>query len=97
MGEAVAVEKIPGPKLTCLQIGNESDRYGINFHCDPKTWGPEAFICEWLASAYAPIATIDGHYIAHLVSYVIRFASRFGGTQMIGPDFDPGPGECTNR
>jgi hypothetical protein len=53
--EAVAVERILGPTLNCLQIGNEADRYGINFRRDPKTWGPDAFLREWLTFA-GPIA-----------------------------------------
>jgi hypothetical protein len=54
--EAVAVSEILGMRLECLQIGNEADRYGINLRRDPKTWGPEAFMTEWLTFA-EPIAT----------------------------------------
>ena len=53
--EAVAVVKILGPRLECLQIGNEADRYAINFRRDAKTWGPDTFLKEWLTFA-EPIA-----------------------------------------
>jgi hypothetical protein len=56
--EAAAVTKILGEKLVCLQIGNEPDRYGINFRRDPKTWGAEPWFAEWLPFAKAVIARV---------------------------------------
>jgi hypothetical protein len=56
--EAVAVAKILGPKLECFQIGNEADRYGINFRRDPKTWGPAAYYKEWRTFAEAIVARL---------------------------------------
>jgi hypothetical protein len=40
---------------------------------------------------YTPIAHIGSDYIAEPVSYGMRFASHFAGTQMIPIEFNPGP------
>lgn len=56
--EADAVTKILGPRLECIQIGNEADRFAINFRRDPKTWGPEAYFKEWLTFAEAITARV---------------------------------------
>jgi hypothetical protein len=56
--EAVAAMSILGPRLECIQIGNEADRYGINFRRDPKTWGPQAYYKEWLTFAQAIVARV---------------------------------------
>jgi hypothetical protein len=56
--EAVAAMEILGPKLECIQVGNEADRYGINFRRDPKTWGAEAYYKEWLTFAEAIVARV---------------------------------------
>jgi hypothetical protein len=56
--EAVAVADILGKKLDCLQIGNEADRYGINFRREAATWGPEAFFKEWATFAEPIVARL---------------------------------------
>lgn len=58
--EAVAVTKILGDKLVCLQIGNEADRYAINKRRNPETWGSEAYFKEWLSFAEPIIAGLPG-------------------------------------
>ena len=55
VNEAAAVTRILGDKLRYLQIGNEPDRYAINKRRDPVTWGPDAYLKEWLSFA-EPIA-----------------------------------------
>jgi hypothetical protein len=56
--EAAAAAKILGPRLECIQIGNEADRYGMTFRRDPKTWGPETYYKEWHTFADAIIARV---------------------------------------
>lgn len=56
--EAVAATDILGPRLECIQIGNEADRYGMTFRRDPKTWGPEAYYAEWRTYAEAIVARL---------------------------------------
>lgn len=56
--EAAAVTGILGARLVCLQIGNEADRYAINFRRDPQTWGPEPYYKEWLDFAQPIVARL---------------------------------------
>jgi len=56
--EAVAATKVLGPRLECIQIGNEADRYGMTFRRDPKTWGPETYYKEWRTFAEAIVARV---------------------------------------
>jgi hypothetical protein len=50
--EAEAVNRILGPKLDYLQIGNEPNNY-IRYKLRPSTWDPEAFLDQWLDFARA--------------------------------------------
>lgn len=55
--EAAFVSKTLGAKLEYIQIGNEADRFGTTIR-DPKTWGVDAFLDEWLTFAHAIIARV---------------------------------------
>jgi hypothetical protein len=55
--EAAFVYKTLDAKLEYIQIGNEADRFGSTIR-DPKTWGVDAFLDEWLTFANAIIAKV---------------------------------------
>ena len=55
--EAAYVAKSLGAKLEYFQVGNEADRFGSTIR-DPKTWGVEAFLAEWLKFAEAILAAV---------------------------------------
>lgn len=57
--EAVFVAKTLGPSLQYFQLGNEADLYNRHLR-DPKTWGPQAYLDEWLAMARAVTARVPG-------------------------------------
>jgi hypothetical protein len=55
--EAAYVAKSLGAKLEYFQVGNEADRFGSTIR-DPKTWGVDAFLEEWLKFAEAILAAV---------------------------------------
>jgi hypothetical protein len=55
--EAAFVSKALGPKLEYFQVGNEADRFATTIR-DPKTWGVDAFLDEWLTFAKAIVAAV---------------------------------------
>jgi hypothetical protein len=50
--EAAFVIKTLGDRLEYLQVGNEVDIFGRHLR-DSKTWGPEAYLKDWLTHANA--------------------------------------------
>ncbi len=57
--EAGFVAKTLGARLEYFQIGNEADLYGKHLR-DPQTWGPKAYLDEWLKLARAVEARVPG-------------------------------------
>jgi hypothetical protein len=78
--EAEAVTRILGPKLDYLQIGNEPNNY-IRYKLRASTWGPEAFLDQWLDFARAvvrrvPQARLGGPDCYPTRDWVQVFSSR---------------------
>jgi len=50
--EAAYVARTLGARLEYFQLGNEPDQFNRKYR-DPKTWGPDAYLDDWLAAANA--------------------------------------------
>jgi hypothetical protein len=57
--EAEFAAKALGASLQYFQIGNEVDLFTYHLR-DPKTWGPKAYLDEWLTLARAITARVPG-------------------------------------
>ncbi len=55
--EAAFVTKTLGARLEYFQVGNEADRFGSTIR-DPKTWGVDAFLDEWIRFAQAILKAV---------------------------------------
>jgi len=76
--EAAAVQRILGPRLVAVQIGNEPDSYRTHYR--PAAWGPADFIREWNAfhdavAAAAPGIRFAGPDISNKLDYLTAFAA----------------------
>lgn len=77
--EATAVQKILGPRLMALQIGNEPDSFRRRFR--PESYGPDDFLAEWnrfhsAISAAVPQAKFAGPDISNKLPYLTAFAKE---------------------
>lgn len=98
--EAAAVQRILGPKLVLIQIGNEPDSFRTRYR--PATWGPADFIREWNAfhaavATAAPGVKFAGPDISNKLDYLTAFAAeapRHGDVVMLsGHYYAMGPAE----
>ena len=76
--EAADVQRILGPRLLALQIGNEPDAFRNRFR--PAEWGPQDFLQEWdrfhtAIAAAAPGVKFAGPDISNKLDYLTAFAS----------------------
>ncbi len=77
--EAAAVQRILGPRLMLLQIGNEPDSFRTRYR--PATWTPADFLREWndfhdAIAAAAPGAKFAGPDISNKLDYLTAFAAE---------------------
>src|SRR6185437_4865464 len=77
--EAVAVQRILGPRLMAFQIGNEPDSFRNRYR--PATWGPEDFLREWnefhaAIVAAVPGAKFAGPDISNKLAFLTTFAEE---------------------
>lgn len=77
--EAAAVQRILGPRLMLIQIGNEPDSFRTRYR--PASWGPADFIREWNAfheavAAAAPGVKFAGPDISNKLDYLTAFAAE---------------------
>jgi hypothetical protein len=77
--EAAAVQRILGPRLVAVQIGNEPDSYRTRYR--PTNWGPADFVGEWNAfhdaiAAAAPGIRFAGPDISNKLDYLTAFAAN---------------------
>jgi len=77
--EAAAVQRILGPRLILLQIGNEPDSFRTRYR--PATWTPADFIAEWnvfhdAIAAAAPGVKFAGPDISNKLDYLTAFAAE---------------------
>ncbi|WP_155006429.1 hypothetical protein [Sphingomonas hengshuiensis] len=75
--EAADVQRILGPRLLALQIGNEPDAFRNRFR--PAEWGPRDFLAEWdrfhaAIAAAAPGVKFAGPDISNKLDYLTAFA-----------------------
>jgi hypothetical protein len=75
--EAADVQRILGPRLLALQIGNEPDAFRNRFR--PAEWGPRDFLAEWdrfhtAIVAAAPGVKFAGPDISNKLDYLTAFA-----------------------
>jgi hypothetical protein len=75
--EAADVQRILGPRLLALQIGNEPDAFRNRFR--PAEWGPQDFLMEWdrfhtAIAAAAPGVKFAGPDISNKLDYLTAFA-----------------------
>jgi hypothetical protein len=75
--EAADVQRILGPRLLALQIGNEPDAFRNRFR--PAAWGPRDFLHEWdrfhsAIAAAAPGVKFAGPDISNKLDYLTAFA-----------------------
>nr|WP_294813342.1 hypothetical protein [uncultured Sphingomonas sp.] len=75
--EAADVQRILGPRLLALQIGNEPDAFRNRFR--PAEWGPRDFLAEWdrfhaAIAAAAPGVKFAGPDISNKLEYLTAFA-----------------------
>ncbi|MDP5278955.1 hypothetical protein Q9Q95_08475 [Sphingomonas sp. DG1-23] len=75
--EAADVQRILGPRLRALQIGNEPDAFRNRFR--PAAWGPRDFLAEWdrfhsAIAAAAPGVKFAGPDISNKLDYLTAFA-----------------------
>jgi hypothetical protein len=83
--EAVFAAKTLGESLQYFQIGNEADLYNRHLR-DPKTWGPDAYLGEWLAmaraiSARVPEAKFGIPDVAANINWLTQIADRWASIQ----------------
>ncbi len=76
--EAADVQRILGPRLTALQIGNEPDAFRNRYR--PATWGPADYVAEWdrfhaAAAAAVPGVRFAGPDISNKLDYLTAFAA----------------------
>jgi hypothetical protein len=69
--EAEAVTRILGPRLDFFQIGNEPNNY-IRYRLRSATWGPEAFLEQWLDFAKAVVRRVPQAKLAGPDCYPTR-------------------------
>jgi len=77
--EAAAVQRILGPRLALLQIGNEPDSFRNRYR--PADWTPADFIREWnifhdAVAAAAPGVKFAGPDISNKLDYLTAFAAE---------------------
>lgn len=77
--EAAAVQRILGPRLILLQIGNEPDSFRTRYR--PAEWGPADFLREWndfhdAVAAAAPGVKFAGPDISNKLDYLTAFAAE---------------------
>lgn len=77
--EAAAVQRILGPRLILLQIGNEPDSFRTRYR--PAEWTPADFIREWnvfhdAIAAAAPGVKFAGPDISNKLDYLTAFAAE---------------------
>src|SRR6185312_1699747 len=77
--EAVAVQRILGPRLMAFQIGNEPDSFRNRYR--PATWGPQDFVREWnefydAIVAAVPSAKFAGPDISNKLAFLTAFAEE---------------------
>jgi hypothetical protein len=77
--EAEAAQRILGPKLVALQIGNEPDSFRKRYR--PAEWMPADFIHEWndfhaAIAAAAPGVKFAGPDISNKLDYLTAFAAE---------------------
>lgn len=75
--EAADVQRILGPRLTALQIGNEPDAFRNRYR--PATWTAADFLAEWdrfhaAIAAAAPGVKFAGPDISNKLDYLTAFA-----------------------
>jgi hypothetical protein len=77
--EAAAAQRILGPRLIAVQIGNEPDSFRKRYR--PAEWMPADFISEWNAfheviAAAAPGLKFAGPDISNKLDYLTAFAAE---------------------
>jgi hypothetical protein len=77
--EAAAVQRVLGPRLALLQIGNEPDSFRNRYR--PADWTPTDFIREWnmfhdAVAAAAPGVRFAGPDISNKLDYLTAFAAE---------------------
>jgi len=79
VAEAEAAQRILGPRLWALQIGNEPDSFRNRYR--PASYGPQDYIHEWLEFHDAivqrvPTAKFAGPDISNKLSFLTAFAEE---------------------
>jgi hypothetical protein len=83
--EAAFAAKTLGSSLQYFQIGNEADLYNRHLR-DPQTWGPQAYLDEWLTIARAVTARVpDAKFgipdVAANMNWLTDVADRWSSIQ----------------
>jgi hypothetical protein len=82
--EAVAVNRILGPRLMAFVVGNEPDSYG---HYRPKEWSTDDYIREWNQFHAAVAAAVPGvKFAGPDISNKLAFLNAFAAEAPRHPD-----------
>lgn len=83
--EAADVQRILGPRLLAIQIGNEPDVFRNRYR--PATWGPQDYLAEWARFHAAIVAAAPGvKFAGPGVSNKLEYLTAFAGVARRYPD-----------